>query len=173
MAARRWGFDIGAAVLAIAFLLLASSHIAASGDDRRLDALAYALIVIAGTTVGLCRRWPAASVAIVTAVLGTYLLRQYVGGPVYVTGWIALFFLSWRTNRRTAITGAVVLCSVLFIVGIAVNGGVTAIQLVFVGWSAAAVFLGEALRSRRSYLVELEERNRSLERSRPQIAKIL
>jgi len=37
---------------------------------------------------------------------------------------------------------------------------------VFVGWSAAAVFLGDSLRNRRSYLRELEERNRSLEQTR-------
>src|SRR4051794_38885842 len=86
---------IGAA--ATAFLLVASSHIAPSGDDRHLDALGYALIATAGASLAFCRRRPAVAVGIVTVVLGTFLLRHYVGGPVFVTGWISLFFLSWRT----------------------------------------------------------------------------
>ena len=36
----------------------------------------------------------------------------------------------------------------------------------YLGWTAAAVFLGEALRSRRSYLSGLAERARFAERSR-------
>jgi signal transduction histidine kinase len=40
------------------------------------------------------------------------------------------------------------------------------VHLVFVGWSAAAIFLGEAMRNRRSYLTELEERARYLEHTR-------
>src|SRR3954470_13399885 len=95
--------DIAAAVMVTAFLVLATSHIAATGDERSLDALGYAVLVVAGASVGLCRRWPAISVGIVTGVLTIYLLRHYTGGPVYVTGWIALFFLSWRSSRRTAI----------------------------------------------------------------------
>jgi signal transduction histidine kinase len=40
------------------------------------------------------------------------------------------------------------------------------VSSIFLGWAAAAVFLGEALRSRRSYLVGLAERARFAERSR-------
>jgi signal transduction histidine kinase len=47
-----------------------------------------------------------------------------------------------------------------------VRGDAPLLHLVFIGWSAAAVFLGVALRNRRSYLRELEERNQSLEQTR-------
>jgi hypothetical protein len=57
-------------------------RIAPSGDDRHLDVLGYALIATAGASLGLCRRRPEASVGIVTVVLGIFLLRHYVGGPV-------------------------------------------------------------------------------------------
>jgi signal transduction histidine kinase len=138
---------------------------------RSGPALGYAVLVGAGASVGLCRRWPAASLGIVTGVLTVYLLRNYAGGPVYVTGWIALFFLSWRSSRRTAIAGAAVLCSVLILTGLITGNGAFGLHLVFVGWSAAAVFLGEALRNRRSYLTELEERARHLEHSREEEAR--
>jgi signal transduction histidine kinase len=89
-----------------------------------------------------------------------------VGGPVFVTGWIALFFLSWRTTRRAAVIGALALCSVLITTGLIVGSDALLLHLVFVGWSAAAVALGDAARNRRSYLAELEERARDLERTR-------
>src|SRR6478752_8118437 len=117
--ARGWALDIIAAGLVTAFLLLASSHLAPTGDDRRLDVFGYLLIITAGASMALCRRWPEVAVGIVTVVLGTYLLRHYVGGPVFVTGWIALFFLSWRSTRRAAIAGSVILCSVLIVAGLA------------------------------------------------------
>ncbi|MEY2451542.1 MAG: hypothetical protein QOD92_1116 [Acidimicrobiaceae bacterium] len=162
--------DVTIGLLAIAFLVVASSHIEPTAGDRHLDALGYALIVVAGGSLALCRRRPAVSVGIVTAVLGLYLLRHYVGGPVFVTGWISLFFLSWRAPRRAAVTGAVVLCSVLIVSGIVGGAHALLLHLVFVGWSAAAIFLGEAMRNRRSYLTELEERARYLEHTREEEA---
>ena len=156
--------------MASAFLLVASSHIAPSNDDRRLDALGYVLIAAAGMSLGLCRRRPVTAVGIVTVVLGVFLLRHYVGGPVFVTGWISLFFLSWRSTRRAAVIGAVVLCSVLIVGGLIGGAHALLLHLVFVGWSAAAIFLGEAMRNRRSYLTELEERARYLEHTREEEA---
>jgi signal transduction histidine kinase len=173
-AARRgasWIVDVGAAALATAFLLLATSHIEPTGDDRHLDVLGYLLITAAGASLALCRRRPDASVGIVTVVLGTYLLRHYVGGPVFVTGWIALFFLSWRSTRRAAVIGAVALCAVLVAGGIAAGSDAFTLHLVFVGWSAAAVFLGEAMQNRRSYLTQLEERAHYLEHTREEEAR--
>ena len=43
--------------------------------------------------------------------------------------------------------------------------------MLFVGWSAAAVFLGDVLRNRRSHLAELEERAHYLERTREEEAR--
>ena len=159
---------LGAAVagLATAFLLLATSHINATADERPLDAFAYVLLVAAGAAVGTCRRWPKPTLAVVTVVLGAYIVGRYPGGPIYVVGWVALFCLSWRTDRRTGLLGAAALCVVLSATSLLVSGSAPLLHLVFIGWSAAAVFLGDALRNRRSYLRELEERNRSLEQTR-------
>ena len=43
--------------------------------------------------------------------------------------------------------------------------------MLFVGWSAAAVFLGDVLRNRRSHLAELEERAHYLELTREEEAR--
>jgi DNA-binding CsgD family transcriptional regulator len=42
----------------------------------------------------------------VTAALSVQLGRHYVGGPVFVTAWIALFALGWRVGRKRAFLGA-------------------------------------------------------------------
>ena len=138
---------LGAAVAVTAFLVLVTRHIPATGDERTLDAAGYALLVVAGATVALVAHRPRAAVGLVTAVLAAYVARQYAGGPVFATGWYALFALRRQTDRRTALAGAGVLCAVLLATGVAVDGGMAVLpSLVFVGWSVAAVFVGEALR---------------------------
>jgi signal transduction histidine kinase len=62
------------------------------------------------------------------------------------------------------------LCSVLIVAGLIGGAHALLLHLVFVGWSAAAIFLGEAMRNRRGYLTELEERARYLEHSREEEA---
>ena len=163
--------DLAGAALVVAFLVLATGNIPVDTDDRALDALGYALLVLAGASLAFCRRRPEVTVGVVTAVLGTYIARRYVGGPVFVTGWIALFALSWRTDRRRALVGAAVLVAVLSVVSTVVEGEAVLLHLVFIGWSAAAVFLGDALRNRRSYLTQLEDRARDLEHTREEEAR--
>ena len=163
--------DLVGAALAVAFLVLVTENIEVGLDDRALDTLGYGLLVVAGASLALCRRRPEATVAVVTTVLGTYIARRYVGGPVFVTGWIALFALSWKTDRRRALIGAAALVAVLSAASISADRDAVLLHLVFVGWSAAATFLGDALRNRRSYLVQLENRARDLERTREEEAR--
>jgi signal transduction histidine kinase len=94
-----------------------------------------------------------------------------VGGPIYVTVWIALFALSWRASRRVAFGAALAVVAVLALTSSLAGRLAVPLQLVFLGWSAAAVLLGDSLRNRRSYLAQLEERARVLERSREEEAR--
>jgi signal transduction histidine kinase len=164
--ARSWAPDLLGAALVTAFLILVSGRIEPGVDERALDPFGYALLVVAGGALALCRRRPGVVVGVITVVLGSYIVRRYGGGPVFLTGWVALFSLSWRTNRRRALVGAAALCGVLSAVSAVVEGNAPLLHLVFVGWSAAAVFLGDALRNRRNYLLGLEDRARELERTR-------
>jgi signal transduction histidine kinase len=161
-----WTLDVGIAVLATAFLLLASSHVHPSGDDRALDGLGYGAIVVAGASLGLVRRRPWIVIVVVTTALTIYVSRRYVGGPIYTTGWITLFSLGWNARRRDAFLAAAGLCTALVVAGTWAGSGAFLLHLVFVGWSAAAVFLGDALRSRREHLAGLAERAKYLEHTR-------
>src|SRR5262249_61108060 len=136
--------------------------------QRHLDALGYALLVSAGASVALWRRWPQVVVGVAIAVLGLVIGRHYGNGPVWITGWVALLALSWRTNRRTALIGAGVMFAVLSIVAVSVDGlhAPLLLPVIFLGWSAAAVLLGDVLRNRRNYLTGLEGPARSLEGTR-------
>src|SRR2546430_669221 len=144
--------DAGASALAVAFLVLATSHIPASREAHSLDAFAYALLVLAGGSLAFVRRQPWTAVALVTAVLMSYIIRNYPGGPIYVTGWVSLFSLGYHARRRNAFIGAAMMSAGLVIAAAASGRTEPLIHLVFIGWSAAAVFLGDALRSRREHL---------------------
>jgi signal transduction histidine kinase len=161
-----WRFDVALAVLVTSFIVLATAHIRPSADDRALDALGYASIIVAGGSLVLCRRRPWIVVVVVAAALSVYLARHYAGGPIFTTGWIALFWLGWSARRRDAFLAAAGLCVVLIVVGTWAGSGALLVHLLFVGWSAAAVFLGDALRSRREHLADVAERARYLERTR-------
>jgi signal transduction histidine kinase len=168
-----WVLDIAAGVALAAVFVAISSHIPPESDQRHLDAFGYVLLVSAGASVALWRRWPKVVVGVVTVVLACMIGRHYPNGPVWVTGWLATLALSLRTNRRTALIGAAAMILVLSVVALTVDGRHTPwiFPLIFVGWSAAAVLLGETLRNRRAYLTSLEERARNLEHTREEEAR--
>lgn len=158
--------EVGGSVVVVAFLILATSNIPSDHDERSLDALGYVLLAVAGGSLAFARRRPWVSVAAITLALATYIGRGYAGGPIFATGWIALFSLGYQVRRRNAFIGAGLLSGTLIVAGIIDGRSEPLLHMVFVGWSGAAVFLGDALRSRRQYLAELEDRHRNLERTR-------
>ena len=172
-APRLWVLDIAAGAVLAAMFVGISSHIPPASDQRHLDALGYALLASAGASVALWRRWPQVTVGVATVVLAFIIGRHYPNGPVWISGWVALLALSWRTNRRAALIGAGLMFAVLTVVALAVDGlaAVTLMPLIFLGWSAAAVLLGDALRNRRDYLTGLEERAGYLEQTREEEAR--
>lgn len=165
-----WVPDVLAALVAIGVLVGVSActrHL----PGRPVDALGYALLVLAGVSMGLCRRWPQVAAGVVTVVLVVFIARRYPDGPVWATGWIALAALSWRTSRRVALIGGAVMLVALSVAALFVGGDGLAEPVIFVGWAAAAVFGSDALRSRRSYLAGLRERALYLERTREEEAR--
>jgi signal transduction histidine kinase len=164
-----WMPDVLAAVLAVG-VLVGESACAHALPGTPVDALGYTLLVLAGVSMGLCRRWPAVAAGVVTVVLTVFIVRRYPDGPVWATGWIALAALSWRTSRRVALTGAAVMIAVLSVAAVVVGRVGLLVPVIFVGW-AAAVFGGDALRSRRSYLAGPRERALYLERTREEEAR--
>jgi len=170
-AAREWALDAGVAAAVTAVAVLVSGHVPVATQDRRIDAFAYVLTAVAGGALAFWRRSPQAVYGVVTVALGCYVGLHYPNGPLLAFGLFALFALCLRADRRTGLIGAVVLGVVLGVAGAAAGGGMTVLPVFYLGWSAAAVFLADALRNRRSYLRELEERARYLELTREQEAR--
>lgn len=163
--------DVAIGVLASASVVAATSRFEPAGGEQALDGLAYACMVVAGMALTGRRRWPLPVVAAVTAALAVYLARGYPGGPVFVTVYVALYSLATGRGRRVAFPAAAGSALGLVVVGEVAGTGPGAMHLVFVGWAAAAVFLGDAVRSRRRYLEALEQRAAHLERSREDEAR--
>jgi signal transduction histidine kinase len=116
-----------------------------------LDLAGYLLLVAAGMATGLSWRRPRLATAVVTLVLATFLIRHYPNGPVWAGGWLTLFALSAspRSNRRTAVLGAIGMIGTLGVTAVVAGEGHFAalLPLIFTGWSAAAVGGGTALRN--------------------------
>jgi signal transduction histidine kinase len=165
-----WALDLAAGAVVAALLVLSTTHLHAGSHRSSVDAFGYALVIIAGLALAGFRRTPRLVLAVVVIAIGCYVGRRYPYGPILGTGLIALLSLTWQTNRRNAIVGAAALCASLG-VGVLVAGGDPVLLPFFLGWSTAIVFLGEALRNRRSYLSELEERARTLEHTREEEAR--
>src|SRR5262249_11171026 len=106
----------------------------------------------------------------VTVVLCGFIARNYPHNPVWAAGWVALVVLASRTSRRTEIIGAAGMIAALTATAAIVGSSGLVQPAIYVGWSGAAVFLGEARRSRRRYLAGVQERAAVLERTREQEA---
>lgn len=158
--------DVVLSALIATALVVLSGHIPAGAHSRPIDAIGIGLLLLAGVAMGVCRRWPRLATAVVTVVLCAFVARNYPNNPVWVTGWVVLVVLAWRTDRRTAVAGTVGMMTALSAAAVAVGRGGLLEPALYIGWSGAAIFLGEALRSRRRYLDERRERAAATERSR-------
>lgn len=127
--------------------------------------------MLAGVAVAACRRLPRAALVLVIGTLGSYLGRGYPVGPIYLAGMLVLFSLGWHASRRAAVSGAGLLVVVLTVVALTTRPGATALPLIFAGWAAAAVFLGEVARNRRVYLDGVRDQARSRELTRVEQAR--
>jgi signal transduction histidine kinase len=164
--------DPALAVVATVSILAITGQIAPTGGERGLDALGYATILAAGGALAFRHWWPVAVVGVVTGALAVYLGGRYVGGPVFATLFVALYSLAVQRRRRLALPMATLVAVLLLIVGTVADAGPgLLLHLVFVGWTAAAVFLGDAVRSRREHLAAVEERARHLAQAREEEAR--
>ena len=144
--------DVALAVVLTASILAATSRLEPSGGERLVDGLGYGAVVVAGGALALRRRAPLTVTAVVTA-------------------FVALYTVASTRSRRQAFAVAAVAAAVLVGVGLVAHRGEGLIHLVFAGWAAASVFLGDAVRSRRERLEAVEERARRLEETREQEAR--
>nr|WP_296070139.1 histidine kinase [uncultured Actinoplanes sp.] len=111
--------------------------------------------------------------ALVTVVLAVALARHDPPGPVWALGWASVFALRMATGRRTALAGAAAMVAVLG--ATALIGGEVLLPVVFLGWSAAAFLLADAIRARadRTRAVKQAEERQRVAEERLRIARDL
>ncbi|MBS2551641.1 hypothetical protein KGQ19_32710 [Catenulispora sp. NL8] len=167
---REWLPDalIGAVVATV--LITISAHLPAGPGYRAADAVQYAVLVAAGAGMALIRRRPRTAAAIATFVLCAEIARRYPDGPVWAVGWVSLAGVSWQTSRRTALAWAGIMLAALTLAAMVFGSSGLILPLIFIGWSAAAILSGDALRDRRERLQALRERARFLERTQEEVA---
>ncbi|HWC22875.1 MAG TPA: histidine kinase [Flexivirga sp.] len=163
--ARGWALDAAVATAVTAVMIVLSGHIPVGAHSRGVDGLALVLLAIAGISMGVCRRWPRAATVAVTLALCGFIARDYPNSPIWITGWVVLVVLAWRTGRRTAIIGAAGMMAALSVTAAAFSSGGLLESALYIGWGGAAIFLGDGVRSRGRYLAERRERAAATERS--------
>jgi signal transduction histidine kinase len=165
-----WLPDVVVGAVTATVLVTISAHISAGSDNRAADAVQYVLLVAAGGCMALIRHRPRTAAALATLILCAEVARRYPDGPVWAAGWISLAGVSWQTSRRTALIWAAVMLAALTIVAVVFGSSGLVLPLIFLGWSAAAILCGDALRDRRQRLEALRERALFLEMTQEEVA---
>jgi signal transduction histidine kinase len=167
--------DVVVAVIATTVLLIVmATQMDASAGERSFDALAGACTVVAGGALCLHRRAPLVLLGLATAAMVVYTLREYPGGPVYVTTLVGMFAVSADRGPSRAWLPAAT--ATILLTGAAIlrdydAGDNGLIHVLFVSWAVAAVLLGGVARSRRLERAALEERARHLAETREEEAR--
>jgi signal transduction histidine kinase len=152
-------------------LVVISRRIDVAQPEPLLDGVAYASLVIAGAAVSLRRRLPAVALIVSSAAVAVYSAGSYPGGPIFLVPFLPVYSVAATRPRRGSVP-LVALATVL-VVGTGLffdrsGEGPGLIALVYVGWTSAAILLGEAARTRHEYVAGVEERARFVEENREQ-----
>jgi signal transduction histidine kinase len=166
-----WVWLVGVAAVVTGIGIVGTIHVEPDAGQRATDALAYVLVGVCGAALLLRRWWPLATLAIVTAGLAVYILRDYPGGPIYLIGLVALFSYASARERRAGYIAAVAMVVLLGGLRYAVDPGFGVDDLALVGLSAVAVLAADAMRGRGERVASRLERR--LAEDRLQIARDL
>jgi signal transduction histidine kinase len=167
-------FDAALGAFLAAALVVITRGIDAAEDERLLDAGGYGCLVVAGAALAFRRRLPAVALLMSSAAVGVYAARSYPGGPIFVTPLVGVYSVAGLWPRRRSIPLVAIAALGVLLPALVFDDaadGSAVMALVYVGWVAVALLLGEAGRARGEYLVGLEERARYLEESREQEAR--
>jgi signal transduction histidine kinase len=160
--------DVVAATVVTAALLVLMPAMDGQAGDRSFDALAALLVVAAGGVLALHRRAPMATLAVSTAALALYSLRDYPGGFIYLTWLVPIFSVSVARGPAKAWAPAAVSTTVILVNALYDSRGIVA--ALFVSWAVGALLLGGSVRGRRAERAVLEERARHLAETREEEA---
>jgi signal transduction histidine kinase len=160
--------DIVLAPLVAAALVAASVGIERDASNRSFDALAVVLIVAATGVLVIRRRASMVALAVTTATLVIYGLREYPGGPIYFTWIAAVFAVSVSRGPARAWVPVTASTAVVVVSGLYRAGLVAAL---FVSWAVGALLLAGSVRGRRAERAVMDERARHLAETREEEAR--
>ena len=161
--------DAAAAAVVAAVLVVVMARLEFDTEARSFDALAGVFVVVAAGVLALHRRAPMVVLAVTTAALALYSLRDYSGGPVYLTWIAAVFAVSVARGPEKAWGAAAVSTAVICVTGFLDAKGV--VVALFVSWAAGALVLAGAVRGRHAERAVMEERARHLAETREEEAR--
>ena len=161
-------FDGVMAAVVTAALLVVMPALRFDTDARSYDALAGVLVAVAGAALVIHRRAPLVALAVVTGALALYSLRDYTGGPVYLTWIAAVYAVSVARGPVHALVPATASSAVILVAGFYSAGFFAAL---WVSWCVAALLLGGSVRGRRAERAAMDERVRHLAESREEEAR--
>lgn len=153
-----------AVALAITVAQIAGLGFGGAADDRQIDALAVALVVIPGLLTVFRRTRPIPALALATVLAMTYWIADYTGAGAFVAIMVLLYSAAvYASDRRQSTRVLFVFTITLLAVLIAgylspsedeVSIGVIVFNLVLfqLGWLA-----GDAVRNRRAHMSRLQE----------------
>ncbi|MGH9213758.1 MAG: sensor histidine kinase [Acidimicrobiales bacterium] len=170
--------DVAVAAVVVAVLVVAQSAVDGDADTRSFDALAGLLVVVAGGVLALCRRAPMVVLAVTASALVLYSLREYSGGPVYLTWIVAIFAVSVARGPTRAWVPAA--ASTVAILASAFHGtrrvgesldSTLVVAILFASWAVGGLLMGGSVRGQRAERAALEERARYLAETREEEAR--
>jgi len=152
---------------------VASQRIGASPTWRPLDGWAYLLLVVGPVALLFRRRWPLGVLAVALACGLAYGARTYPEGPSQLAIYPALWTVALTVAPRPAwlaagATALAVAAAELLFYGDTMFDGEPLYAAVTV---LAAMWWGESVRARRSYVAELRDRAERAERTREEEAR--
>ncbi|SCF32446.1 Signal transduction histidine kinase [Micromonospora viridifaciens] len=114
----RTGFDQGVfdAMVAVALVVFGLLGTGPAGLNQGMGTgrATYPLVVVAALALAVRRRWPLATLAVVTAATTAYLLLGYPYGPILISFFVAVYTVAaYRPVRIAALAGAGALVGLL------------------------------------------------------------
>jgi signal transduction histidine kinase len=141
--------DIVLAVAVGVFVALTAPQVgSAVGTDEptRLDAVGYLLVAATTASLVVRRRFPDLTLAVTAAATFAFVLLGYPDGPIYLGVMIAIYSVAVARPLRHAVAWAVAL-GIVYLVWLVVIVGQWADALDTLGWLAAPLGLGVAVRT--------------------------
>lgn len=141
--------DIVLAVAVGLFVILTAPQVgSAVGTDTpsHLDATGYLLVITTAAALVFRRRFPDVALAVAAAATFTFVMLGYPDGPIYLGVMVAMYSVAVARSTRHAVVWAVVL-AITYLVWLVVVTGQWTDALDTLGWLAAPLGLGVAVRT--------------------------